>query len=329
MSDKAMTIRDGADLVSAELLEQVIINGDLAQLSPEDRLTYYRRVCESLDLNPLTKPFAYIKTRDGKLILYALRGATDQLRQRRGISIDIVRRETIEKVHIVTARATDQSGRTDTSTGAVALFGKYGDFSGEDLANAFMKAETKAKRRVTLSLVGLGWLDESEIETVPMAQPVMVDQETGQIMNDKQQPSPETPTRPYSPETLRRAFAQKLADDAGEYPSDGLRGMAVGALNALFEIAGIERGEAVQLRHILTEYLLGKPSSMPTDDQLGWTGAECRVLLKWAQTEDETGKVPHQMAVREAKQIIETLDAAEKYAQEQAMQDQAAMMGVE
>jgi hypothetical protein len=30
-----------------------------------------------------------------------------------------------------------------------------------------MKAETKAKRRVTLSLAGLGWLDETELETIP------------------------------------------------------------------------------------------------------------------------------------------------------------------
>ncbi len=32
-----------------------------------------------------------------------------------------------------------------------------------------MKAETKSKRRVTLSLCGLGMLDESEVETIPGA----------------------------------------------------------------------------------------------------------------------------------------------------------------
>ena len=35
------------------------------------------------------------------------------------------------------------------------------------LANAIMKTETKAKRRATLSICGLGFLDESEIETIP------------------------------------------------------------------------------------------------------------------------------------------------------------------
>jgi hypothetical protein len=35
-----------------------------------------------------------------------------------------------------------------------------------------MKAETKAKRRVTLSIAGLGWLDETELETMPQHPPI-------------------------------------------------------------------------------------------------------------------------------------------------------------
>jgi hypothetical protein len=42
----------------------------------------------------------------------------------------------------------------------------FGNLKGDALANALMKAETKAKRRVTLSIAGLGWLDETELETV-------------------------------------------------------------------------------------------------------------------------------------------------------------------
>ena len=40
---------------------------------------------------------------------------------------------------------------------------------GDALANALMKAETKAKRRVTLSIAGLGWLDETELDTIAQA----------------------------------------------------------------------------------------------------------------------------------------------------------------
>ena len=48
------------------------------------------------------------------------------------------------------------------STGAVPIAG----LKGEEFANALMKAETKAKRRATLSICGLGVLDETEVETI-------------------------------------------------------------------------------------------------------------------------------------------------------------------
>jgi hypothetical protein len=100
---------------------------------------------------------------NGKLRLYALRDCADQLRRLHGISISITSRERLGDVYIVTVRAKDRTGREDESTGAVAL----GTLKGDALANALMKAETKAKRRVTLSLAGLGWLDETELETIP------------------------------------------------------------------------------------------------------------------------------------------------------------------
>lgn len=149
---------------AATAVEQVLIGGDLSRLTPEQRLTYYRSVCESVGLNPLTKPFDYL-TLSGRMVLYAKRDATDQLRRLHGVSMRVAKRETIEGVHIVTAQATDRSGRIDESTGAVNIAGLKGDA----LANALMKAETKAKRRVTLSICGLGLLDESEIETIPDA----------------------------------------------------------------------------------------------------------------------------------------------------------------
>jgi hypothetical protein len=65
-------------------------------------------------------------------------------------------------LYVVTARAKDRHGREDECTGAVPL----GHLKGDDLANALMRAETKAKRRVTLSIAGLGWLDETEFDTI-------------------------------------------------------------------------------------------------------------------------------------------------------------------
>lgn len=145
-----------------EDVERVLVMGDLAQLSPEHRMAYYQAVCKSLGLNPLTKPFEYL-TLNGKLRLYALRDCTDQLRKIHGVSIYISSRERLGDVYIVTARAKDRTGREDESTGVVTV----GHLKGDALANALMKCETKAKRRVTLSIAGLGWLDETELETLP------------------------------------------------------------------------------------------------------------------------------------------------------------------
>lgn len=156
---RSVVSRDGG-----QILESVIVKGDLKDLTPVERVTYYRQVCESIGVNPLTQPFQYI-TLNGRLTLYATRACTDQLRDVRHLTANVVSRERIDDVYVVTVRVTAPDGRSDESIGAVAI----GGLKGDQLANALMKCETKGKRRATLSLVGLGWLDESEVETIPGA----------------------------------------------------------------------------------------------------------------------------------------------------------------
>lgn len=147
---------------AAEIIEAVMIRGDLANLTPEERAKYYTRVCQSVGLNPMTRPFEYI-TLNGKLTLYARKDATDQLRALHKVSVTELTESERDGVCIVTAKVVDAEGRTDAAKGAVTIAGLKGDA----LANAIMKAETKAKRRATLSLCGLGLLDEIELETIP------------------------------------------------------------------------------------------------------------------------------------------------------------------
>lgn len=155
MSEKELASR------GAPSIEQALVQGNLAGLNPEQRVQYYLRVCDSLGLNPHTQPFDYI-TLNGKLRLYALRTATDQLRKINGVSVTAVREAVTDDVLTVTVEVSDKEGRRDLDTGCVSLAG----LKGEALANARMKALTKAKRRATLSLCGLGWLDETEAESV-------------------------------------------------------------------------------------------------------------------------------------------------------------------
>jgi len=164
MTDKALATTPGDINALAEAVEQVVVNGNLAALTPAQRVDYYNAVCRSLGLNPLTKPFDYI-TLNGKLTLYARKDATEQLRRMYGVSVSGVEATRIDDVYVVTAYVSTKDGRKDTATGAVSISGMKGDA----LANALMKAETKAKRRATLSVCGLGMLDETELATISSA----------------------------------------------------------------------------------------------------------------------------------------------------------------
>ena len=149
--------------VSAETLEHVLGTGDLSKLTVPQRVEYYRRTCESLGLNPLTRPIRFL-TLNGAMQLYFTRDGTDQLRKVNGITLHVVDRVAEAGVYSVTVRARDKHGREDEDIGAVVL-----PQGGESRANALMKAITKAKRRVTLSICGLGQTDESELDTMPGA----------------------------------------------------------------------------------------------------------------------------------------------------------------
>lgn len=150
-----------SNVVTTNAIESALIQGDLSKLTSEQRLSYYKQVCESVGLNPLTKPFEYMRL-NGREVLYANKGCAEQLRDIHKISVKIIDKIKIEDVYIVTAEGLNKEGRTDSATGAVSI----GGLKGDALANAMMKAETKAKRRLTLSICGLNMLDESEVETI-------------------------------------------------------------------------------------------------------------------------------------------------------------------
>ena len=214
-----------SESITPSVLERVLVSGDLAGLSESQRLEYYRAVCESLSLNPLTRPFEYLRL-NGRLVLYATRAAADQLRSIHGISIIDVQIKRDNDLITVTVRGRTRDGREDVEIGVVSVAGLRGDA----LANAQMKALTKAKRRLTLSLAGLGWLDETEAETIPGAQRVAEQQ-----------------IAPVSSEV--EALRKLLAERAKELPEDSpLRAQAreawkSGDADAMREVLSAIEGE--------------------------------------------------------------------------------------
>jgi hypothetical protein len=148
------------------IANQLILQGDLSKLSANDKVKYYNGYCERMGLDPFTKPFDILRL-NGKEVLYCTRSGTQQLNKLHKVSHLITSRDTNQDagVYIVTSKASLPDGRCTESIGAVNIAG----LKGEAYANAIMKAETKAKRRATLDLLGLGVLDESEAESIPNA----------------------------------------------------------------------------------------------------------------------------------------------------------------
>lgn len=142
-------------------IENALVRNDLSGLTPQERLTFYNKICESVGLNPLTKPFSFLKLQ-GKDVLYATKDATEQLRKIHGVSTQIISKGMAGDLFEVHVRARDRSGKEDEELAYVVVKG----LSGADLANAMLKCVTKAKRRVTLSICGLGMLDQSELDTI-------------------------------------------------------------------------------------------------------------------------------------------------------------------
>ena len=176
--------------ISDDTLSKLVLNGDLSQLSAPQRVEYYKLYCGRLGLDPATQPFKILKLQ-GRETLYADRGCAQQLNNSRGISHKILARENINGVFMVTARAETADGRYTESIGAVTIEG----LKGEALCNAFMKAETKAKRRSTLDLVGLGITDESEIHSIPSVRTATINLDDGSVV-DEPAPAPQPKPQP-------------------------------------------------------------------------------------------------------------------------------------
>lgn len=150
-----------APALDESIISSIVINGDLSKLSPQQKVDYYNLFCHRLGLDPISQPFRILKL-NGKEILYCDRSGAQQLNKLYNLSHEITARETITGCYVVTARASNPEGRHTESIGAVTI----DNLRGDNLCNAMMKAETKAKRRATLDLLGLGILDDSETDTI-------------------------------------------------------------------------------------------------------------------------------------------------------------------
>lgn len=164
---KVSEIDFGSDEAGVAL--KLMATGDMSDLTDNDKMTLYIGLCRATGINPAFRPFGIIKTKEGQK-LYAFKSAAEQLRKLNNLTITDSKQEVLgtgsAQVLLVTVWMQDNAGRMGYDVGAVSLAG----LGGENLANAYMKAHTKAVRRCTLGMAGLGILDESELDGVAGAE---------------------------------------------------------------------------------------------------------------------------------------------------------------
>lgn len=158
-----VSMKEGA-ILDPKVIESIVMNGDLSKLQPAQKVAYYNYRCSQAGLDPAAKPFDLLKL-NGKEILYANAQCTQQLCAIHKLSTQVTHREKMDDIYLVSVRVTGADGRLSENQGAVAV----AHLKGDALANAVLKATTKAIRRAVLAHCGLGMLDETEAETIPNA----------------------------------------------------------------------------------------------------------------------------------------------------------------
>jgi hypothetical protein len=144
---------------------------NLSEMSNEQREQHRIAVCVALGLDPDPRlgnlNYAWMPAENGmkNLVLYARRGAVEQLREINGVDIKSLDQYDSPGYVSFKATAVNKKGRQEIAYGSHETDG----LKGKKLADAVMTASTRALRRVTLQFAGYGILDETEINTQPTA----------------------------------------------------------------------------------------------------------------------------------------------------------------
>jgi hypothetical protein len=143
----------------AALAERLVIGGDLSALKPAERLEYYQWRAGVMGIDWRGAPFDYITTKGIgglKVALYLNAAGCELLRKKLNITISALEWRIVDS--IIEARVTGHTadGRTDMEVGLVSARG----VSPADLPDQIAKAITKAKNRLTKSLVGFSSEDD-------------------------------------------------------------------------------------------------------------------------------------------------------------------------
>lgn len=146
-----------------EALVKATLSQDWGRTNDQVKVRFIAHLCNQLSIPAVMNPFIFIKTKNGQKLYTPSEGAY-LIASKNRISTKIKDRsyDKERQIYSVTVECSTPDGRTSEDIGHMFL----GGLQGENLANAMMKAETKAKRRAILSTVGLSVLTEDAIPYV-------------------------------------------------------------------------------------------------------------------------------------------------------------------
>lgn len=147
-----------------QVIAMIADGGDITNLSNSDRRALLAKLTNYLHLNPHTDNFLIFKDQNGRYRLYATKECCAQLRHNLGINIwlsDPIYGPDQKYPLLVSVKANglNKHNRSGEEIGSVSLVG----IPPEEYSNHVMWAVTKAKRRLTLDLSGLGVLADVEV----------------------------------------------------------------------------------------------------------------------------------------------------------------------
>lgn len=264
----------------AQPIMQAVYGGNLIELTDQQQRLLIEALCTVTGLNPITRPFellrASVKRQDDQgeywedvMVLYAKKDCADQIRARLGLSTTILAKEAIGNVYLVTVRVSAPNGRSEEDIGATSWSPDGGwKFAGKN-AKAIMHALTKAKRRATLGMFGLGILDQSEVEDmrangdlVPVSAAKPAEPDPAKAAAASTAPVPASPPEPVTqanPKAARASARSRVPQ--GYQPPENVEIYVSRVCNRALEVGGAFQAA----RQALEDRLHGMPLDYALD----------------------------------------------------------------
>ncbi len=142
-----------------KLLGQFGANGSIKHLDDSSKRVLLAKICNAVGLNQYTMPFRIYRDVNGDEFVYATKECCAQLRHLNNISITSLEERIDGDFAICKVSGINKHGRVSFEIGSVNI----SILEGQDKSNGQMWAVTKAKRRLTLDLSGLGVLADIEV----------------------------------------------------------------------------------------------------------------------------------------------------------------------